>query len=149
MEDAMSNEITFCDGLLPGGRRPRLYFTDGLTAAVKFAGATIPGIAVVLAAQYKKDGKWSKTTSRIALADGVRALRLCSALHSQFGDEFGSWAELAGALQLPRNIAEQVVRAEYGATAARLDAAEAALLALSPSGGLAAAFATASEAEAA
>jgi hypothetical protein len=100
-----------------------LYLAKG-GVAVKFAGENIPGYCAVVTARYEKNGKWSNTTYELDLAPGVRALHLLSPMHGTWGDNFGSWGEVAEYLQLPIEIAQQIVRAEYLNTGERLDRLE-------------------------
>src|SRR3990167_3989080 len=112
------------NGLLPGGRHPRLYLIRG-DDFFKFRGENIPGVCAVDTAIYHKNGKWSSTMFSLTLAPGVRALELVSPLHGIWGEGFGSWAEAAKELALPVAQAQAVVRAEYAQTASRLDKREA------------------------
>jgi hypothetical protein len=114
----------FNDGICPGGRRPRLYLAKG-GEVVKFKGHEIDGYCAVATAQYKQAGKWSSTTYQLAFVPGVRPLYFLSPMHGAWGDNLGSWGEVVEALGLPIEIARRVVRAEYKATAERLDKLEA------------------------
>jgi hypothetical protein len=73
---------------------------------------------------FQKNGRWSNTTYTLDLAPGVRALEFLSPLHGKWGDRLHSWGEVIEALGLPIEAAQAIVRAEYPATGARLDAVE-------------------------
>ena len=112
------------DGLVSGGRRPRLYLACGAEVA-RFEGQTIPNFCAIAAQKYTKQGKWSHTTFQLHLAPGVRALEFLSPLHGTWGDDLPSWGAVAEALGLPVDVAQAIVRAEYKETAERLDKLEA------------------------
>lgn len=122
------------DGLCPGGRRPRLYLAKGGEVR-KFAGENIPGFCAIAAQKYEKNGKWSSTTYQLELAPGVRPLEFLSPLHGTWGDGFTSWGEVAGELQLPIEVAQALVRAEYTKTGERLDKLEAFAASVEAAGG--------------
>lgn len=112
------------DGLLPAGRRPRLYLAKG-GEAVKFTGENIAGFCAVAAQKYEKNGKWSNTTYTLDLAPGVRALEFVSPMHGTWGDSIMSWGQACEQLGLPIDAVQSLIRAEYAATAKRLDDLEA------------------------
>jgi hypothetical protein len=107
-----------------GGRIPRLYLAKG-SEVRKFTGENIPGFAAIATEVYEKAGKFSNTDYLLVLAPGVRPLYFLSPLHGVWGDDFASWGEVAQALGLPVEVAQKIVRAEYGQTAERLDKLEA------------------------
>lgn len=115
---------TYNDGLRAGGRRPRLYLAKGADVR-KFAGQNIPDYCAIASRGSEQCGKWSNTTYQLHLAHGVRALELISPMHGTWGDDLGSWGEVAERLGLPVDVAQTIVRAEYGSTAERLDKLEA------------------------
>ena len=80
----MENVISFNDGLLPGGRNPRLVIVDNKGNIYKFTGKTVPGVFVVLTETYEKNGKWSNTTYTIKLAQGVRSVNQISPIHGSY-----------------------------------------------------------------
>lgn len=121
------------DGLRPAGRRPRLYLAKG-GEVKEFAGETIPGWCAVATAQYTKQGKWSNTTYQLALAPGVRPLHFVSPMHGTWGDNLGSWGEVAERLGLPVDVAQSLIREEYPRTAERLDKLEGFALAVEAEG---------------
>jgi len=114
---------SYNDGLRPGGRRPRLYLAKG-GEVKKFLGENIPGYCAIVTAQYEKNGKWSNTTYQLDLAPGVRPLYFLSPMHGTWGDDLGSWGEVAETLGLPVDVAQAIIRAEYPKTAERLDKLE-------------------------
>lgn len=108
------------DGLCPAGRRPRLYLAKG-SEVRKFVNENIPGFCAIATSHYEKNGKWSNTTYQLELAVGVRPLYFLSPMHGTWGDDLGSWGEVAETLGLPVEVAQTLIRTEYNATAARLD----------------------------
>jgi len=108
------------DGLREGSRRPRLWFARGGEVR-KFEGTNIPDWVVIIRNIFEKKGKWSNTTYDLELAPGVRPLYLISPLHGIWGERYASWGELASDLQLPIEVAKQIVQAEYPRTAERLN----------------------------
>jgi hypothetical protein len=111
------------DGLLPAGRRPRLYLAKG-GEVVKFTGVNIAGFCAIATSQYEKSGKWSNTTYQLDLVPGVRPLHFVSPMHGVWGDNLGSWGEVAEKLGLPVDVAQTIVRNEYKDTSERLDKLE-------------------------
>ena len=67
-------------------------------------------------------------------APGVRPLYFLSPMHGTWGDSLGSWGEVAEILGLPVDIAQAIIRAEYKATAERLDKLEEFVLAVEAEG---------------
>jgi len=121
------------DGLLPAGRRPRLYLAKGGEVR-KFTGENIPGFCAIAASRYRKNGKWSNTTYQLDLAPGIRALHFVSPMHGTWGDNIGSWGEVAEKLGLPVDVAQMLIRTEYEDTAERLDKLEEFALAVEAEG---------------
>ena len=111
------------DKLESAGRSPRLYLAKG-GEIHKFTGENIPGFCAIVTSQYKKDGKWSNTTYQLDLVPGVRPLHFLSPMHGTWGDNLGSWGEVAEALRLPVEVAQSLIRSEYKETAERLDKLE-------------------------
>jgi hypothetical protein len=100
----------------------------------KFEGNNIPGFCAIATQEYEQRGKWSNTTYTLELAPGVRALYFLSPLHGTWGDNLGSWGEVAEKLGLPVDVAQAIVRAEYARTAERLDKLEEFALAVEAEG---------------
>ena len=115
--------VNYNDGLRHAGRTPRLYLTNG-EVAHKFLGDNLPGCVTIATEKFTKNGKWSNTDYLLHLSPGFRALSFLSPLHGVWGDDLGSWAEVATKLQLPLPLAQEIIRHEYPKTAARLDAVE-------------------------
>ncbi len=67
----MSNKIEWSDGLGQRSCRNFLIFIHG-DEVILFRGESIVGVVVVSGTDYTKNGKWSYTTYRLQLADGVR-----------------------------------------------------------------------------
>jgi len=107
-----------------GGRYPRLYLAKG-SEVRKFTGENIPGFAAIAAEVFEKRGKFSNTYYLLVLAPGVRPLYFLSPLHGVWGDDLASWGEVAQVLQVPVEVAQKIIRAEYPRTAERLDKLEA------------------------
>jgi hypothetical protein len=127
---AMSDDLyLYNDGLLAGGRRPRLYLAKGLEAR-KFTGESLPGYCAVVTAEYRQSGKWSNTTYQLRLAPGVRPLHFVSPLHGTWGDKMESWGGVAQILGLPIELSQAIVLKEFPSTAERLDKVEAFALAV-------------------
>ena len=63
--------ISWSDGLGSRSRSPFLLFIKG-DEIIPFDGSDIPGVVVVRGTDYAKNGKWSHTTYRLQLADGIR-----------------------------------------------------------------------------
>ena len=117
-------EFKFIDGVHNGKPTPSLWLAKGI-AVVKFEGSTISGFCAIAGEDYTKNGKWSNTTYRLVLAPGVRPLYFLAPLHGTWGQDLGSWGEVAEKLALPIDVAQGIIRAEYKRTAARLDELEA------------------------
>lgn len=111
------------DGLLPAGRLPRLYLAKG-GEVMKFTGSNIFGFCAIAKSKFEKNGKWSNNTYQIDLGPGVRALHFVSPMHGVWGDNLGSWGEVAEKLGLPVDVAQTIIRSEYKGTAERLDKLE-------------------------
>lgn len=121
------------DGLHNAGRTPRLYLAKGGEVR-KFTGENLPGWYAVVTAKYTKNGKWSNTQYQLDLAPGVRPLYFLSPMHGTWGDNLGSWGEVAETLGLPVDIAQKLIRSEYKGTAERLDKLEEFALAVEAQG---------------
>lgn len=97
----MSNsEITFVDGRLSRGRLPGLILRRGGRLR-RFCGDTIPGWCAVVHHSHQRNGRWSTTTYRLALANDVEAVRTQQDFDS--GEWFAAartWAEICDALKV-------------------------------------------------
>ena len=103
-----------------------------------FVGATIPGLIVVVSRESRKDGKWSHSTYRLAVAAGARFigghqgwetgtwLEGLAAATGAPGTP-GTWDEVAAALRVSRGAAAGFVRVFRPGAADDLDAVEGAL----------------------
>ena len=111
------------DGLYAAGRWPHLYLAKGGEVR-KFSGKNIPGFCAIATSRYEKRGKWSNTTYQLDFVPGVRPLYFLSPMHGTWGDNLGSWGEVAEMLGLPVDIAQAIIHTEYRATAERLDKLE-------------------------
>lgn len=121
------------DGLKNAGRTPRLYLAKG-GEVQKFTGVNMPGFCAIATSKYEKCGKWSNTTYQLDLVPGVRPLYFLSPMHGTWGDNLGSWGEVAETLGLPVDVAQALIRAEYKGTAERLDKLEEFALAVEAQG---------------
>jgi hypothetical protein len=105
---------------------------------VRFTGASIPGIVAVIGHDYEKDGKWSHTTYRLEIADGVRPIAghdgfnscgfaegLRDAVH--FSRPVDRWADVAEALGVSLQEAQRFLREWRPKAADALDEVEKAL----------------------
>ena len=101
-------------------------------SVVEFTGSTIPGAVVVLTEEYEKNGKWSNTTFRLAVADTVKAVPV----HSSWTKEAASYTEAAAVLSrlfgadVSAAAAEALIRSGWQKAADRIDATAAALAAM-------------------
>lgn len=124
----------YSDGLHNAGRTPRLYLAKGGEIR-KFTGENLVlGWYAVVTAKYTKNGKWSNTRYQLDLAPGVRPLYFLSPMHGTWGDNLGSWGDVAEQLGLPVDVAQTIIRNQYKATAERLDKLEEFALAVEAQG---------------
>ncbi len=102
------SSLTYSDGIGSRGRRPFLILIKG-EAITTFKGETTPGTVVVRGTDYSKNGKWSHTTFRLELAQGVRAIsgrdgwetgKFVEGLRSavSFGQAIDTWGDVANAM---------------------------------------------------
>jgi len=120
----------------PRGRNPFLIFVCG-DEVIAFGGSDIPGVVVVRGTDYKKNGKWSHTTYRLQLADGIRHIagmngwetgRFVEGLASAVGcATLDTWADTAKALGVSVPSAMEFLRSWRPKAAAKLDEVEQAL----------------------
>lgn len=108
MTNSTPASLTYSDGIGSRSRRPWLLLIKGETIAA-FKGENIPGTVVVRGTDYQKNGKWSHTTFRLELAQGVRAIsgrdgwetgKFVEGLRSavSFGQAIDTWADVANAM---------------------------------------------------
>lgn len=106
----------------------------------RFVGADIPGVLAVVGTDYRKDGKWSSTTYRLAVADSAKLIS------GHMGWETGTfreglrrsllaspldrWASIASALGVSVRAAEDLIRPWLPGEAAALDRVEEQMAAL-------------------
>lgn len=105
---------------LLAGRLP-----DGKQVIFQFTGQSVPGVITVIKKDYSKNGKWSYTAWECELADGVIGF-----VRSQDW-ETGAWLnacmwqeailEFKGKEDLDSDAIERFIRANWKATAGRLD----------------------------
>lgn len=135
---AMRSE-TWTEQLGHRSRRPWCLVVHQGTVS-RFAGTDMPGILAVVGTDYRKDGKWSSTTYRLAVAGGVRIVS------GHMGWETGTfreglrksllappldrWADLASALGISVQAVQQLVRPWLPGEAADLDRVEEQMAAL-------------------
>lgn len=135
----MPTEITWSDGLGPRSRSPFLLLIKG-DEIVAFDGKDISGLVVVRGTDYEKNGKWSHTTYRLAVADGVRHIAGRSGWNTGrfvegLGEAVGcstpdTWAETAEALGVSVPSAMEFLRSWRPKAAEKLDEVEQSLMAL-------------------
>lgn len=104
---------------------------------IPFGGQDIPGVVVVRGTDYEKSGKWSHTTFRLQLADGIREIagrdgwetgRFVEGLGSAVGHATpDTWADTAKALGVSVPSAMEFLRSWRPKAAAKLDEVEQAL----------------------
>lgn len=97
-------EVRWSDRIGNRSRKAHLVLRDRGSLHL-FAGESIPGVAALIGRQYQKDGKWSNTTYRLALASsaevafqghsGFETRTVLEALRA------GTWTEVASALGVP------------------------------------------------
>lgn len=128
----MTNEIKWQNGNTCGGGRNCLLVRMADGSVIEFTGRTIPGVVVVLTEDYEKNGKWSNTTFRLAVADTVKAVPV----HSSWTKEAASYTEAAAILSrlfgadVSAAAAEALIRSGWEKAAKRIDETAAALTAM-------------------
>lgn len=132
----MSNIIEWSDGLGSRSRSPFLLFVRG-DEVIVFRGESISGVVVVRGTDYTKNGKWSHTTYRLQLADGIRHIagrsgwetgRFVEGLGSAVGCKTpDTWAETAEALGVSVPSAMEFLREWRPKAAEKLDEVETSL----------------------
>lgn len=129
----MSNQIEWSDGIGSRGRWSFLLLIKG-DEIIAFSGETISGVVVVRGTDYTKNGKWSHTTYRLQLADGVRHIAGRSGWETgRFVEGLGSavgcatpdtWADTAKALGVSVPSAMEFLRSWRPKAAKKLDEVE-------------------------
>jgi len=131
--------IEYSDGIGSRGRNPFLLFVRG-DEIISFAGSDIAGVVVVRGTDYTKNGKWSHTTYRLQLADGIRHIagrsgwetgRFVEGLASAVGCATpDTWADTAKALGVSVPSAMEFLRSWRPKAAEKLDEVEQSLVKL-------------------
>lgn len=138
----MSNQIEWSDGLGQRSCRRFLIFIHG-DEVVPFRGENIKNVVVVSGTDYTKNGKWSYTTYRLQLADGVRYIagrdgwntgRFTEGLGEAVGRKTpDTWSQVSEALGASVPSAMRFLRAWRPKAAEALDETEQSLEALEES----------------
>ncbi|MFH1289102.1 MAG: hypothetical protein ABIH88_00085 [Patescibacteria group bacterium] len=131
--------IKWSDQIGSRGRRPWLLFVRG-DEVIPFDGQDIPGVVVVRGTDYEKAGKWSHTTYRLQLADGIHHIAGRSGWETgRFVEGLGSavscatpdtWADTAKALGVSVPSAIEFLRSWRPKAAEKLDKVEQSLIEL-------------------
>ena len=131
--------IQWSDGIGSRGRNSFLLFVRG-DEVVVFHGQNIPGVVVVRGTDYTRNGKWSHTTYRLELANGIRHIagydgwetgRFVEGLASAVGCKTpDTWADTATALGVSVPSAMEFLRSWRPKAAEKLDDVEQSLVAL-------------------
>lgn len=127
------HSIEWSDGIGARRRNPFLLFLRG-DEVIAFRGQSIPGVVVVRGTDYEKSGKWSHTTFRLQLADGIREIagrdgwetgRFVEGLGSAVGTSTpDTWADTAKAFGVSVPSAMEFLRSWRPKAAAKLDEVE-------------------------
>jgi len=128
--------ITWSDGIGSRSRSPFILFVRG-DEIISFGGSDIPGVVVVRGTDYTRNGKWSHTTYRLQLANGIRHIagrdgwdsgRFAEGLASAAGCKTpDTWADTAKALGVSVPSAMDFLRSWRPKAAEKLDEVEQAL----------------------
>lgn len=111
---------------------------------IPFTGVSIPGSVAVVGTSYVKNGKWSHTTFRLKLADGVRVIpgrdgwgtgRFVEGLGAVLRLSTDTWTDVAAALGVSIPSAMAFLRAWRPRAAEALDEVDRALVALDETDG--------------
>ena len=130
----MSSKLEWSDELGSRSRAAWLLLVKE-DEVLAFPGSTTKGWVVVTGTSYRKNGKWSHTTYRLALYDGVRAIAgkngwetgtFCEGLRAATRSEahLDTWPLLAGALGVSVESAKCFLRAWRPKAAEKLDLVE-------------------------
>lgn len=138
----MATSMTWSDGMGSRSRASWLLFIKG-DEVIRFGGKDIVGVAVIRGTDFTKNGKWSHTTFRIELADGVRVIggkdgwetgKFTEGLRTAVGgDPIDRWPDMARALGVSVPSAMSFFRAWRPKAAEALDAVDIQLEALEAS----------------
>lgn len=125
--------IEYSNGIGSRGRNPFLLFVKK-NEIIPFAGSDIAGVVVVRGTDYTKNGKWSHTTYRLQLADGILYItgrdgwetgRFVEGLGSAVGCKTpDTWMDTAKALGVSVPSAMEFLRSWRPKAAERLDEVE-------------------------
>lgn len=125
--------ITWSNGIGSRGRNPFLLFVRG-DEVIVFREENIPGVVVVRGTDYTKNGKWSHTTYRLELANGIRHIagrdgwetgRFVEGLASAVGCKTpDTWMDTANALGVSVPSAMELLRSWRPKAAEKLDEVE-------------------------
>ena len=99
-------ELLWEDGLETGGIGRRRMFFVKEEQAYEFKGESIPGVCVALSEKYNKNGKWSYTAYRLALASGVDVVQFSG---WSWLRQMGSIAEVASKLSISQGGAKRIL----------------------------------------
>lgn len=132
--------MNWSDGIGSRGRCGWLLLVKG-EEITPFKGSNIPGVVVVRGTDYHKNGKWSHTTYRLELGQGVRAIsgkdgwetgRFVEGLRSavSFNSPIDTWADVANAMGVSVPSAMEFLKEWRPKAATALDEVDAQLSAL-------------------
>ena len=130
--------ITYSD---KQGNRDRVAFLIFIKdeVLIPFDGVSIPKVCAIVAETFSKNGKWSNTTYRLALAAGVTSIQGHAGWNTGLMTEgvaavtnlpADSWSQLADALGVTMESAQAWIRKSAPRSASTLDERDAALKAL-------------------
>lgn len=125
--------VLWNDGLGHRGRRVYLFLRkgEGEEATLRqFGGRSIPRWCAVIEERFKKNGKWSNTTYRIALSSDVSAFSIREGWETgTFQEATGaaSWEEAAEYLGTSIEEVKRFLRTVWPSAAERFDKVEEAL----------------------
>lgn len=127
-------KITWSNKMGPRSRTAWALIVGPGDQVERFTGNSIPGKVAVLGSDFVKDGKWSHTTYRLQLAQGVRFLpgrmgwgtgTFVEGLSSATGKTTDRWPDVANALGVSLLAAQEFLREWFPETADKLDQIEA------------------------
>jgi hypothetical protein len=125
-----NTEFEWSNGVGSRGRRAWLLLIKGERIEA-FSGSDVAGVVSILASNYKKDGKWSKTTYRLGLFPGVRAIagmegwetgKFTEGLRSAASvEKVETWSDVGSALGVSVPAAMEFLRAWRPKAAEEID----------------------------